>query len=819
MATRTAFNRIADLDASYVTLSAQLAALAARTSTGPVVDVAITLTPNHVAERSGAGFVIGSLTINRPGAWTYALIENASGKVAIDGDKIKTTASQLFYATGASRTCRIAATSPDGSTIVTLPVGFTVDFVDNDGPDATASMDFVSGPAPVFTGGAALADVGEFPVLSPLGLKVVSIPAEYIGKDSMSPALWATDGQFGSWAALPINADGFTPARFTGNYGSGHFKTTTLRTLRTGELFTAKFRFETDMPTTGIEIGVGGATPGYFGLNLSPTAAPNIGQGTNVSPVLAVISPTVTDVVFHGVATADGPVNFDFRIGGSGGTVIVHGGQVVAGGADQPWLNIGSSIVSTQAVSMVLGGPIAAILARPAWTLAIETNGNGITAMLGDILTYGATGSENVLIKSGGRSHATTGDGKLVAPCATGGFLGIARVVVAQDSNGLTLICNGGQPITVPAIAVAGILKLFATSSGFVRRIHAWDQRLADAFLKVISDPGHYVHPDASLGAASKPRAGVATYWEDFGPSFDLANHDGAGDAYSQSGGANSGDGYAADFARKKFWRSRYTNWIEPIGSNNQTLNGENALLMDQQWIDTKRAKGEWTDPWNAITVNASLPGAQPNSSVRLSCKPVALLDDKTQALIPKQNGGAEQWKYLGSAMITPDTWAKIADAPSLEVNTTFVSRAKMPPWINGLWTGIWGITYYWGWETDLQESCGNVPNRLHTSVHAPYDGYHRSVDKVTPFDLSADFDVYESYWEPGKQHISLSGAYLGFNPTNRTFDDSKQYLLLDLTMGGAMGGIPDQATTDAVAAAGGSVSMDVDFIGILSNV
>lgn len=849
--------------------------------------------------------------VSRVFTFSFAPGGNAGGRVQIVGAALKTTSVPFIHLLAVSYELEIVATSADSKHIYYLPVVLTVDQVDQDGPGATASMDFVTGALQQFTGGVALADIGlPSPEVSALGLKLQATPIEYLTANSMDGSQpTETSGLNAGGGAIPTptQIDGFTALNYYSSYHAGIWRKRSLRKLAVGEACTIKFRVSVPAPgmytANSLRFSLNGAYTKGGGGGLDTFSVfdfndPKLDRGADGSiGTCRVVAPRTFEITVSFVADVNDfltlYLNWDQDM-------AVHGCQMVSGFVDQPWFATGQQLAPPPAytdndgfgpivgqldyfnatwyrqqnpdvvaaygadvfphyrefgryegnrppykgapapfassnmyttevqtpVTPALNGPIAAVLKSSTWTLMLETNGNGLGALLGNFVTFGATGFENSLVRSGGRSHALGLGSSEPAAAATSGFLGISRVVLARDASGMALYCNGGNKVVLPAASVTGIIKLAANASFFLRRMAAWDSKLAEDYLKVISDPRHYPHPDASLGAAAKPRAGLIQYFEDFGADFQLAKRDGPGNVYPAGGsGGGSNDPYyfwqevAAQNAHR-YWRTRYPHWREAIGSHLETINGENALLMDQQYIDYMRAQGQWTDPFNAVEAGKTTPGAPAQSVVRLGVKPTRFLDATTRALIPIEPGQSQPYRILGSAMVTPDTFHNIPGGPALQVNNTFVCRAKCNAQIQGLWGGIWAIRYYFGDETDLQENTGNAPNRVLYSTHAPQEGFHQTKGAIMPFDISADFDVYEKYWEPGKQHTSISGAYLGYNDTPAGFDGSSQYLLLDLTAGGILGGAIDDSTYAALdALAGKATYLEVDHIGVVQNV
>ncbi len=138
-------------------------------------------------------------------------------------------------------------------------------------------------------------------------------------------------------------------------------------------------------------------------------------------------------------------------------------------------------------------------------------------------------------------------------------------------------------------------------------------------------------------------------------------------------------------------------------------------------------------------------------------------------------------------------------------------ARMKIPHG-QGIWPAFWMLgadVGTAGWpkcgEIDTMENIGKEPNVVHGTVHGPgYSGAHSiGHPYTTPDDkpLSDDFHVYGVEWEPQSITFLLDGhAYFTVTPKSlppgtRWVYDHPFFLLLNVAVGGAWPGNPDETT------------------------
>lgn len=102
-----------------------------RTVTVNVIDASdpspvLTLSGDNVAENAAAGTVIGSLSVNNGGPYTFAVIGDSADQLAVIDNRLVAGAVPLDFESGSSRTVTIRATDGNGAsfdTAVTITVG------------------------------------------------------------------------------------------------------------------------------------------------------------------------------------------------------------------------------------------------------------------------------------------------------------------------------------------------------------------------------------------------------------------------------------------------------------------------------------------------------------------------------------------------------------------------------------------------------------------------------------------------------------------------------------------------------------------------
>ena len=145
--------------------------------------------------------------------------------------------------------------------------------------------------------------------------------------------------------------------------------------------------------------------------------------------------------------------------------------------------------------------------------------------------------------------------------------------------------------------------------------------------------------------------------------------------------------------------------------------------------------------------------------------------------------------------------------------------RAKLPKG-GGTWPAIWMLGANFpevGWpncgEIDIMEHVGNDPGSIQSALHNPSSFgntiYKRSVD-IT--DESDTFHVYSMIWSEEQISFYLDGVrFYIYRPESRNSNtwpyDKPQFLILNVAMGGTLGGDIDPTFT--------SSSMEIDYVRI----
>ena len=145
--------------------------------------------------------------------------------------------------------------------------------------------------------------------------------------------------------------------------------------------------------------------------------------------------------------------------------------------------------------------------------------------------------------------------------------------------------------------------------------------------------------------------------------------------------------------------------------------------------------------------------------------------------------------------------------------------RAKLPKG-GGTWPAIWMLGANFpevGWpncgEIDIMEHVGNDPGSIQSALHNPSSFgntiYKRSVD-IT--DESDTFHVYSMIWSEEQISFYLDGVrFYIYRPESRNSNtwpyDKPQFLILNVAMGGTLGGDIDPSFT--------SSSMEIDYVRI----
>lgn len=145
--------------------------------------------------------------------------------------------------------------------------------------------------------------------------------------------------------------------------------------------------------------------------------------------------------------------------------------------------------------------------------------------------------------------------------------------------------------------------------------------------------------------------------------------------------------------------------------------------------------------------------------------------------------------------------------------------KAKLPIGV-GTWPAIWmlgsNITTV-GWpacgEVDIMEHVGRDQGKIQSAMHTPSSfGNTVNLGSQNLDDVSTAFHVYAVEWTSEKMVFSVDGnVHYTYNPSTKNSStwpfDAKQFLILNVAMGGTFGGAIDSAFTQS--------SMEIDYVRI----
>jgi beta-glucanase (GH16 family) len=135
-----------------------------------------------------------------------------------------------------------------------------------------------------------------------------------------------------------------------------------------------------------------------------------------------------------------------------------------------------------------------------------------------------------------------------------------------------------------------------------------------------------------------------------------------------------------------------------------------------------------------------------------------------------------------------------------------FEARIKLP-FGQGIWPAFWLLgedIETVGWpacgEIDIMENIGREPAIVHGTIHGP--GYSGGKGIGSPYSLADDYHVFAIEWEPQAIRFYVDRKlYATRTPADlpagaKWVYDHPFFILLNLAVGGAWPGDPDQATT-----------------------
>ncbi len=124
--------------------------------------------------------------------------------------------------------------------------------------------------------------------------------------------------------------------------------------------------------------------------------------------------------------------------------------------------------------------------------------------------------------------------------------------------------------------------------------------------------------------------------------------------------------------------------------------------------------------------------------------------------------------------------------------------RAQLPAG-SGTWPAIWMLGEGWpeeSWpgvgEMDIMEFVGNDPDRISSALHFPGNSGGNAIvgDRTGLDDLTTEFHIYEVEWTADKITFLFDGVpHLEFDNNSTTPFQDDFYLLLNIAMGGTLGG------------------------------
>jgi beta-glucanase (GH16 family) len=129
-----------------------------------------------------------------------------------------------------------------------------------------------------------------------------------------------------------------------------------------------------------------------------------------------------------------------------------------------------------------------------------------------------------------------------------------------------------------------------------------------------------------------------------------------------------------------------------------------------------------------------------------------------------------------------------------------FEVRAKLPCG-RGTWPAIWTLGAAGVWpddgELDIMEQVGSNPTRVFGTVHTQASGGTGTGGAVQLMDGCTAFHAYQMHWTADEIAMAIDGAvyYRYANPRSGRVSwpfDAPQYLLLNLAIGGVLGGAVD---------------------------
>ncbi|PTN09010.1 family 16 glycosylhydrolase [Mangrovibacterium marinum] len=148
--------------------------------------------------------------------------------------------------------------------------------------------------------------------------------------------------------------------------------------------------------------------------------------------------------------------------------------------------------------------------------------------------------------------------------------------------------------------------------------------------------------------------------------------------------------------------------------------------------------------------------------------------------------------------------------------------RAKLPAG-GGTWPAIWMLGANFstaGWpdcgEIDIMEAIGNDPGYVQSALHTPSSSGDTDYKGSTVVaDASEAFHIYSVNWSPNEISFLIDGEiYYTYVPQTKDAAhwpfDADQFLILNVAMGGTLGGTIDPSFTQA--------TMEIDYVRVYQN-
>ncbi len=246
-----------------------------------------------------------------------------------------------------------------------------------------------------------------------------------------------------------------------------------------------------------------------------------------------------------------------------------------------------------------------------------------------------------------------------------------------------------------------------------------------------------------------------------------------------------------------------------PDGSNVTDGDGEEeegfvSRFQDLSWSDEFNGDALDTDNWNFAIGNGDNGWGNGEAQYYTDSEENVKVQDGNLVITAKRE--SESGFDFTSARITTKDKFEFTFG-RVEV------RAKLPAG-GGTWPAIWMIGANWpeeAWpgvgEMDIMEFVGNDPNRIISALHFPGNsGGNAIVGDTTTDSATTEFHIYEVEWTAEKITFLMDGEpHLEFDNTDATPFNDDFYLLLNIAMGGTLGG--------SIADDFQESSMEIDYV------